>query len=85
MTRKHYNDMATRFAGLLAHNATTFQDRERGLREDAIWECIDEYVEHAAHDNPAFHPTRFRDYIKTVTVVKITEIRYEQEDMWGAA
>jgi hypothetical protein len=78
MTRKHYNDMAARFATLLAHNTITFKDREQGLRADAIWQCIDEYVEHAAGDNPAFHPVRFRDYIKTVTVVKITEMKYEE-------
>lgn len=85
MTRKHYNDMANRFGELLAQNATTFKDRELGLREDAIWQCIAEYVEHAAADNPAFKPIRFREHVKTVTIVKITEIRYEQEDMWGAA
>lgn len=77
MTRKHYNNMAARFATLLAHNTYTYEDPELYARQSSVWQCIDEYIEHAALDNPAFDETRFRAYIQTAKTVKLTQLKYE--------
>lgn len=72
MSRKHYRDMADRFGRILA----TPRIRTGSAGARAVWECVNEYCEHAESDNPAFDAARFRDHVRNVRDVAVAEADY---------
>lgn len=66
MTRKHYTDMANRFANALDDIAMSQPAAGRNARlavMKGVGIAIDAYCQHAQADNPAFDKDRFLNHI----------------------